>query len=188
MMNNDEVKMKEEKRKLQLDIAEVIDAFEMGSIERQNYLDLETGAILFGASPDVEFELRRIQDELSSEESAHERLVEYIEQREMQDWLKAEVLQAVEIEESFGTRFIAIPWIESHDRYRDMELFIDTVEDKHLRQLLSVAINGRGAFRRFKDVLLGHPDERERWFAFKRDRSWQRVVEWLEDEGIEVVE
>ena len=178
-----------EGKKLRLNIADLIDAFEMGSIEYQNYLDLETGAILFGPSPDVEFELGQIQDELSSEETlTYEKMVEHIEQREMQDWLKAEVLQAVEIEESYGARFAAIPWVESRDGYHDMELFIGTVKDEPLQQLLSVAIDGRGAFRRFKNVLIEHPDECERWFAFQRDRMRQRVLDWLDAEGIEVVE
>lgn len=181
--------MGEAKRKLKLNIAELIDAFEMDSVDHQNYLDRETGAILFSAGPDIEFELGQIEDELSSEESpTHESLVEYIKQREMQDWLKAEALQAVEIENGFGTRFIALPWVESREGYWDMELFIDTIKDDHVQQLLSVAIDGRGAFRRFKNVLYDHPEERERWFAFKKDRMRQRVLEWLDDEGIEVVE
>jgi hypothetical protein len=99
--------MGEAKRKLKLNIAELIDAFEMGSIDHQNYLDLETGEIIFGTSEDNDWELDRIQEELSGEEPlTYERLVKYIEQREMQDWLKSEVLQAVEIEHGFGTRFL----------------------------------------------------------------------------------
>ena len=181
--------MGEAKRKLKLNIAELIDAFEMGSIDHQNYLDLETGEIIFGTSEDNDWELDRIQEELSGEEPlTYERLVKYIEQREMQDWLKSEVLQAVEIEHGFGTRFLAIPWVESRDGYRDMKLFIETVEDDHVQQLLSVVIDGRGAFRRFKDVLLDYPDERERWFAFKKDRAHQRVIEWLDAEGIHIIE
>jgi len=38
-----------------------------------------------------------------------------------------------------------------------MQAFIATVEDDHLAELLEVAINGKGAFRRFKDVLLKLP-------------------------------
>jgi hypothetical protein len=39
-----------------------------------------------------------------------------------------------------------------------------------------------------KDVLAGYPAERERWFAFKAARVRQRVLAWLADEGIELVE
>lgn len=85
-------------------------------------------------------------------------------------------------------RFLNIPTEESYKGYNDMAEFIETVEDKHLFELLSVAINGKGAFRRFKDVLGRYPDERERWFAFEEQRAKERVLEWLEDEDIEVEE
>lgn len=78
-------------------------------------------------------------------------------------------------------RYEQIPKAESSEGYEDMEDFIATVEDEHLAELLEVAINGEGAFRRFKDVLLRYPEERERWFQFKDDRIQERVLEWLDD-------
>ena len=78
-------------------------------------------------------------------------------------------------------RYERIPKAESHEGYQDMEDFIATVEDEHLAELLEVAINGKGAFRRFKDVLLNYPEERERWFKFKDERMEQRALEWLDD-------
>jgi hypothetical protein len=62
------------------------------------------------------------------------------------------------------------------------------VEDEHLSELLEVAINGKGAFRRFKDVLLNYPEERERWFQFKDDRMKERALEWLDDIDVTLVE
>ena len=84
------------------------------------------------------------------------------------------------IEEEFD-RYERIPKAESHEGYNDIVDFIATVEDEHLVELLEVAINGRGAFRRFKDVLLNYPEERERWFQFKDNRMEERALEWLED-------
>jgi len=78
-------------------------------------------------------------------------------------------------------RYELKPKAESHEGYEDMQDFIATVEDEHLAELLDVAINGKGAFRRFKDVLLGYPKERERWFKFKDDRMQERALEWLDD-------
>ena len=78
-------------------------------------------------------------------------------------------------------RYEQIPKAESHEGYEDMQDFIATVEDEHLAELLDVAINGKGAFRRFKDVLLSYPEERERWFKFKDDRVQGRALEWLDD-------
>ncbi len=69
-----------------------------------------------------------------------------------------------------------------------MQDFIATVEDEHLAQLLEVAINGKGAFRRFKDVLLNYPEEKERWFEFKDDRMRERALEWLDDIDVSLIE
>ncbi|MDP2935487.1 MAG: UPF0158 family protein, partial [Dehalococcoidia bacterium] len=85
-------------------------------------------------------------------------------------------------------RFITVPKTESHEAYGDMEEFIVTVKDRILQGLLEVAIDGRGAFRRFKDVLARYPNEEQRWFRFRDERGRQRILEWLEEEGIEAVE
>jgi hypothetical protein len=78
-------------------------------------------------------------------------------------------------------RYESIPKAESREGYEDMEDFIGTVNDEHLAKLLSVAISGKGAFRRFKDVLFGYPQERERWFKFYNDKARERALEWLEE-------
>ena len=69
-----------------------------------------------------------------------------------------------------------------------MEAFVETVKDGHLRELLDVAIAGKGAFRRFKDVMARVPHERERWFRFHRERLDARVRRWLAEHGIEAVD
>jgi len=66
-----------------------------------------------------------------------------------------------------------------------MEDYIPTVEERSLRERLWRAIGGHKPFRRFKDVLAAHPGEQDRWFQFKSARLRERVLEWLEEEGIE---
>jgi hypothetical protein len=63
----------------------------------------------------------------------------------------------------------------SRDGYRDMELFIGTVRDSGRADRLEIAISGRGAFRRFKDVLARWPGELDRWYAFsaEHDRTYR---------------
>ncbi len=78
-------------------------------------------------------------------------------------------------------RFEEIPKSDSREGYQDMEEFIDTIQDEHIAEVLSTAIEGRGAFRRFKDTLLRYPDERERWFKFKNDLMKHRAMEWLDE-------
>jgi Uncharacterised protein family (UPF0158) len=84
-------------------------------------------------------------------------------------------------------RYLPVPHATPRDGFRDMERFAETIRDTVLRQLLNTAINGKGAFRRFKDVLHDYPPERERWFRFQADRVQQRVLEWLDSEDIEPI-
>jgi len=81
-------------------------------------------------------------------------------------------------------RYEPIPKAESSEDYDDMVDFISTVKDEHLVELLEVAIDGKGAFRRFKDVLARYPEEKERWYRFKNERMKERAISWLEDIGI----
>ncbi len=69
--------------------------------------------------------------------------------------------------------------------YEWMAEFASTVRDARLRDLLELALNGRGAFRRFKDVLLEHPAERERWFAFRDGQVRAAASEWLAENEID---
>ena len=50
-----------------------------------------------------------------------------------------------------------------------MERFVGSVVDEPLRERLIISIDGKGAFRRFKDVLLAYPAERERWFSYRAE-------------------
>ena len=63
-------------------------------------------------------------------------------------------------------RYAHIPVASSWEGYEALHVLIETVEDADLRGRLATAVNGRGAFRRFKDV----------------------VLEWLKCEGIELVD
>lgn len=153
-------------RKLKIDWTELNAAFQTSSWEMHHYLDLETGEVVM-----VTDEANRYLEESLDEE--------------LPDWMQEMIKEAQQVEEGYGTRYIKIPQADSHEGYRDMEHFIGTVRDPRLRDRLWLAIEGRGAFRRFKDVLLDHPAERERWFAFKDRCVYERISWWLESEDIE---
>jgi hypothetical protein len=75
-------------------------------------------------------------------------------------------------------------WCEgSREGYRDMEDFVATVADDERTDRLLIALSGRGAFRRFKDVLARWPEELQRWFAFSDERQRGRARSWLVDAG-----
>jgi hypothetical protein len=75
--------------------------------------------------------------------------------------------------------YMRIDPVSSREQYRWMERFIQMLEDGELRDKLTQAIDGKGAFRRFKDVLMAHGPERERWFAFRSERLRVFMEAWL---------
>lgn len=80
-------------------------------------------------------------------------------------------------------RWLAV-WCEgSRDAYGDMEDFIEGISDRDRADRLSIAISGRGAFRRFKDVLARWPCELDRWYAFSDERQRGRGRTWLAAAG-----
>lgn len=82
-------------------------------------------------------------------------------------------------------RLIHVEPLGSRGEYGWMEEFAETVGDERLRRRLEAALRGRGVFRRFKEVLLDFPRERERWFAFRDERVRAAARGWLAERGIE---
>ncbi|MEU2877593.1 UPF0158 family protein [Streptomyces sp. NPDC007070] len=80
-------------------------------------------------------------------------------------------------------RWLYVPALGSRAGYRDMELFIDEIEDAALADRLRSAIGGRGAFRRFKDILAGDERSRSRYHRFRDERQRGRARAWLAEEG-----
>lgn len=77
-------------------------------------------------------------------------------------------------------RYVRLTPASSREQYRWMERFVSSVEDEALRERLILAIDGKGAFRRFKDVLLSYPVERDRWFEYRSTLLRIYITEWLD--------
>lgn len=82
------------------------------------------------------------------------------------------------------TTYMRIEPVSSREQYRWMERFIPMVDEGELRDQLTSAIDGKGAFRRFKDVLMTYGTERERWFAFRSERLRVFMEAWLSAHGL----
>ena len=83
-------------------------------------------------------------------------------------------------------RWLVVHGEGSREAYRDMELFIASVEPDRAERL-AAAIEGRGAFRRFKDELARWPGELERWHALSEERQLGRARSWLTTAGHRVL-
>src|SRR5262245_11455768 len=88
---------------------------------------------------------------------------------------------------SADPNYLRIDPVSSREQYRWMERFIPMVDDAELRGKLAHAIDGKGAFRRFKDVLMTYGGERERWFAFRSERLRTFMEAWLNAHAIQAV-
>jgi hypothetical protein len=80
--------------------------------------------------------------------------------------------------------YLRIDPVSSREQYRWMERFIPMVDETELRGRLTQAIDGKGAFRRFKDVLMTFGAERERWFTFRSERLRTFMEAWLSAHAI----
>jgi hypothetical protein len=157
-------------------------SFHNSSYEHRYWLDMRTGKVIL--IDDMVADLLREGEDLSD-------LPDW--QREMAEEMKP-VLRAfgelpdkeADDDEIDLDRYVEIPKQDSRDGYEDMVDFAETVTNPHLRDLLAVALRGKGAFRRFKDVLFGYPAERERWFTFESRRKKERIEAWVREQGVEI--
>ena len=79
--------------------------------------------------------------------------------------------------------WIALPDKFDIHEYRLLECFSLGVEDADVRAALAQAIRGRGAFRRFKEVIHEHGIA-EAWYSYRQQSFEVTAIEWLEANGI----
>jgi hypothetical protein len=174
-------------KRLKIDLAELGFAFESSSWAMSHYLDTETGAVVM-VTEDTRHMLDDLNEMYSGESELLDNFDDIVGRKGLTNEVKGDLRLAYEIEQGFGTRYVKIPETDSIEGYADMKAFIETVTDIRLQETLWHAMQGKGAFRRFKDVLLDHPSERDRWFAFKDAQVRERVLDWLKSEDIEAEE
>lgn len=80
---------------------------------------------------------------------------------------------------------IPIDPIPSYVWYQDMADFAEGLSDEAAGRRLARAVQGRGAFRRFKNQLYEHlPELISPWHALREVRAQRRAVEWLSAQGL----
>jgi hypothetical protein len=75
---------------------------------------------------------------------------------------------------------IPIDPLPSYVWYQDMVDFAEDISDEAAGRRLAIALQGRGAFRRFKNQLYKHhPELISAWHALHDVRAQRRAVDWL---------
>ena len=176
------------KRKVKVDMDELDTALNWGISEWNHYLDLETGKVV-GIDDETRRTLEELIEEMYDEDDNQLITLEkLLEQREdIQDWQKEILLEADRVDREYGHRYISVEPDDSYQDYNDMDRFIGTVRDDQLQDQLWRAIRGRGAFRRFKDLIARHSDVEEQWYAYKDARAKERLLRWLDAHDIEPI-
>ncbi|MCL2298236.1 MAG: UPF0158 family protein [Proteobacteria bacterium] len=88
-----------------------------------------------------------------------------------------------DLEELADEKYIGLPSQYELNGYGMMRDFVEGVSDPHKQALLSVALEGKGAFRRFKDTL-HRVDLTKEWYAFKAQALIEKAREWCEENEI----
>src|SRR5258708_14392672 len=88
------------------------------------------------------------------------------------------------LEEIDGSNdYVAIERIPSNEAYQWMVEFVDELvapADEHAAEKLSIALHGKGAFRRFKDTLHLLDDQwLQAWYQWRSKRLRAALDEWL---------
>ena len=177
------------KRKVKVNLHELSAAIETKMMGVDNYLDLETGQVVM-VTDEARMDLEDIYDEIYDKKGNRVvSLEEHLQQRDdLQEWYKETLITADLVKLHYRERFVAIDPGEPYSDYHDMERFIGhRIENDRLRGQFWEAIQGRGAFRRFNNLLARHPDLEQRWYAFKADQVERRMQAWLAYHDIEPV-
>lgn len=157
------------RKKLKVELGELAYEMDLGDqFELTAYLDTETGEVI--SMPDNV--MRVVEDGGEAVEN-------------LLDWEQDLAGTAEQIFADEKNRFIEIPRCESREGYELMVAFAETVKSKGIREKLSIALDGKGAFRRFRNVLNDHVEELDRWYAFKDESLREEAVRWLLENGIE---
>ncbi len=148
---------------LPVKLQDVIDALEMAADFNSYFLDRRTG------------DIEGITEEVWNAAENNELISGYPE------WQRDLILKAREIQST--DHFVELPSKNDINSYEIMEQFCHEYPNRRISEKLSVAIKGKGAFRRFNDMIddIGLRDE---WNRFEHQQLEDIAVEWLEDEGI----
>ena len=151
------------------------------------FLDSETGEVIAFSDEILKEANLQLYDDDSEEFEDDIEYVEFDEEPELPDWMLDEIELALEILLDEHERYIHIPGRKSSVAYQSMSGFIETITDQDLKEEVSASLNGKGAFRKFKDLLINYPKERKRWHSYNAKTMKREIIEWLNSVGVKPI-
>jgi L-methionine (R)-S-oxide reductase len=152
---------------IRVQLSEIVDALDMLSDDFSAFLDKTAGKVIHIS-----------HQALSAAEEEGEENVD-----EAADWEEDEIAEARDVL-SREADFVHLPSKFDIHEYEIMADFCRGYDDPKMSAALCRAIQGSGAFRRFKDLIHDYGIT-EQWYEFKRRTIKQAAVEWCDAEKIE---
>lgn len=143
---------------------EVVEELDVPVSECSTYLNRKTGVVVVVTEEDSML------------------LGEDVDEDELSEWQVERLSELREVTTSED--YVLFSLQDDFDEYRLMERFIAALEDREVAAKLQRSIQGRGAFRYFKDTAREH-GLLDDWFDHRQQALEELVAEWLEDNGIE---
>ena len=149
--------------KARVKLESIIDELQMMFDDQRSFFNIRTGDIALISDE----ELRAAEEESSIEKSP--------------DWKLENVNIAIEIlEEDF---WIPLPSKYDVNEYEIMERFCLSIENNKLRDNMYCSIQGRGAFRKFKDNIERYNIEQD-WYRFRDNALKEIAISWCQENEI----
>lgn len=148
-----------------LKLADIIDAIEFHSDEHHAFIDVKNNMVCILSDSALSYAENDDED--------------------YPDWQHEEILCAKAFLEDETNNFIALPTQHDADEYSIMEDFAFTLDDEHKKEKLLIALQGKGAFRRFKDTVICLEIEND-WYRFRDEQYRQFTLDWCETNGINI--
>jgi len=143
----------------------IVDALQGVSDEYPSFLDLDSGEVITVSS-----------EMLSAAEESEEG-----EEPDLLDWERDLYEAAKRV--VHAERCLALPTQFDIHEWEIMADFVDSLEPGRIKQELADAIQGRGAFRHFKEALRRH-NRQPAWYAFREEALREIAIEWCRDNEV----
>lgn len=154
----------------------VRDAFEY-------FLDIETGEVII-LSEDILKRAQQVLSENFDDDMSEYEVVELDEELNVPEWMEDEIELALDVFLLEKDRYVRIPERDPQKGFAAMREFTGQIENLQLQEELRHILNGKGAFRKFKNTLEPHPKERKAWYGFNAKAARNEIEEWLTSVGI----
>jgi hypothetical protein len=150
--------------KVKLD--DVMEALELADDEGNYYYNKSNSKVIY-----IGQEERGIAEECDVDE-----LEDYPE------WQRDAIEAAIDVEENWDN-YVALPTKLDINEYDIMVGFSQSIENDRISNQLMDALNGRGAYRRFKDTVIRLNIEKK-WYDFRDEVLKNIAIEWCRDNNI----